>query len=221
MLAEVLSRAECHRIHCIRSDQFLGIQHVPVGRIFRTRTRPEWSLDTCPLLLKCRKAWRTEQPFELLIDQASVGSGGFALQGFELLLFGALTGSFDPVLEQFVDKNIHAADKEAGHRGNAMNVLAFCTALFQGLEIGLNYLAVVLEREDERDVDVDALGECLANSRNPRWCRRNLHHQVRAINRMPEAAYLCQGALGIVCQVGRYFDAHEPVLSVRTIIDGA
>ena len=38
------------------------------------------------LLLKGLKARPPEQPFELLVDQASISYGNFALQGSELLL---------------------------------------------------------------------------------------------------------------------------------------
>src|SRR5205085_5643581 len=132
-------------------------------------------LDMRAPLFESRKALSAEQPFELLVGQAGIGNSRFALQRLELLLRGALTGSFDPVFEQFVDEHIHAADKKASHRSNAADVFASRKTLFQCAQISLGDLAVVLDREDERDVDVDALGKRLANGGNACRGRGNLY----------------------------------------------
>ena len=51
MIAEVLDRCERHSIYCVRADQFLRIEYIPVRRIFRARARPERSLDLCAMVL--------------------------------------------------------------------------------------------------------------------------------------------------------------------------
>ena len=81
---------------------------------------------------ECLKARSAEQSFELLVSQPGIGDRGFALECFELLLLGARAGGCELVLEQFVDEHVHAADKEAGHRGNATNIFACSKTLFQG-----------------------------------------------------------------------------------------
>jgi hypothetical protein len=88
-------------------------------------------------------------------------------------------------------------------------------------QIGLGHLAVVLDGEDERDVDVDTLGERLPNGGDACRCGGNLHHQVRAINRVPEAPHLRERPFGILCQIGRDFDADEAILPLRALIGGA
>ena len=50
------------------------------------------------------KARCTKDLCEIPVDQAGVGDGGFALQGFELLLFGTVPGGLDLIGESLVDK---------------------------------------------------------------------------------------------------------------------
>src|SRR6266700_4645798 len=97
MLAEMLDRGEGHSVHRVGTDQFLDVQYIPVGRIFRACAGPQWPLDTRPPLLESSKARPAEQAFELLIGQAGIGDGDGALQGFELLPLNADANSFHPV----------------------------------------------------------------------------------------------------------------------------
>ena len=73
MIVEVLERFERHGVHGVRTNQFLDVQHIAVGWIFRARAGPQRPLDTRSLLLECRKARPAKQAFELLIDETSIG----------------------------------------------------------------------------------------------------------------------------------------------------
>src|SRR6266699_75539 len=98
---------------------------------------------------------------------------------------------------------------------------AFGVTFFQGGDVGISYAAVVVKRKDERNIDVDTIGQRLLNGRNSFWCRWNLDQQIRAINRLPEAADFGERALCIVCQFWRDFEADEAILPVGPIIDRA
>ena len=78
----------------------------------------------CAALLECLKARSAEQPFELLVGEAGIGDGRFALERRELLLLGVIAGGFHLVLDQLVNQHIHAADEKARHRGDVADVFA-------------------------------------------------------------------------------------------------
>src|SRR5436305_10645492 len=97
MLAEVLDRLKWHGIHGVRTGQFLCVQHIAVGRIFRARAGPERSLHACAAVVERPEAWRAEETLELLVDQARISDGRFALEGLEPLLPGGITRGLDLV----------------------------------------------------------------------------------------------------------------------------
>src|SRR6266702_191611 len=115
MLAEVLDRLEWHGIHRVRTDQFLGVQHIAVGRIFRTGAGTQRSLHACATAPERLEARRAEEALELLVDQARIGNGRFALEGLEPRLLDGIMRGLGLVFEQLVHEHIHAADKEAGY----------------------------------------------------------------------------------------------------------
>ena len=106
-----------------------------------------------------------------LIGELGVGDRDLAAQ---LLQGGALRrtrGSLDRLVEQLVHRGIDAADEEARDARDAADRLTRRDALFEAGEKGLDHLLVDLLREQQRDVDVDAFGEQLADRRNAgaRW----------------------------------------------------
>ena len=78
MVAEVFDSLQRHGIDGIRPDQLLGIKNITVGRVFRAGTGPQWALHVRAAMFERLKARRVENALELLIDQASIGDGGFA-----------------------------------------------------------------------------------------------------------------------------------------------
>src|SRR5690242_17895351 len=115
-----------------------------------------------------------------------------ALKSLKLLLPDLFRSSFDLLFKQMVNQHINATDKEAGDRGDMAEIFASRQSLFQGAQIGLGNLEIALDGKNERDVDIDAFGERLANGRDACWRCGNFHHQIRTINRLPEAAYLSE-----------------------------
>ena len=106
-----------------------------------------------------------------------------------MLLLGSIAGGFDLVFEQLVNEGIDAADEEAGNRGHVADIFASGAASFQGANERLGDLLVGTDREDKRDVDVDALGQGLENGGNTFRGSGYLDHQVGSINHFPEPAY--------------------------------
>src|SRR5437763_16694024 len=107
-----------------------------------------------------------------------------------MLLLSSVAGSFDFVFEHFVNEGVDAADEEAGNRGDVADIFAGGMARFECADKCVGDLAVVTEREDKGDIDIDAFGERLANRGDTRGCRRYLDHEVGAIHRFPEATDL-------------------------------
>ena len=95
------------------------------------------------------------------------------------------------------------------------------TRCFEPGEIGLDDLFVDLLREQQRDVDVDALADELADRRQAGFGRRHLDHQVVAADRLPEPPRLGDRRLGVHRQIGRDFEADIAVAAFGRVVDRA
>src|SRR5216684_7440537 len=78
MIAEVLDGFQWHGVDGIRANEFLGVEHVAVCRIFRAGAGPKWSLHVRATMFERLVARSTEDAFELLIDEASVSDSRLA-----------------------------------------------------------------------------------------------------------------------------------------------
>src|SRR5260370_39719574 len=92
------------------------------------------------------------------------------------------------------------------------DIFAFGITVLKGREIGIGNFAIEVNRKDQRNVDVDALGESLPNGWKPFWGCRNLDQQVWAIQQLPETAHFRDGAPADLCRGGRNFETYEAVL---------
>ena len=77
------------------------------------------------------------------------------------------------------------------------DVAAGGVELFETLHVGVDDLAVALEPEQQRDVDVDALTQALPDRRQSLGGARDLHEQVRLVDLLPELAGGRDGAVGV------------------------
>ena len=71
----------------------------------------------------------------------------------------------DALLEQPVHGRVDAAHEEARHRRDAVDAHPRLEPPRQAAQVGVHHLGVALEREDERDVDVDPGGDALLDGR--------------------------------------------------------
>ncbi len=78
-------------------------------------------------------------------------------------------------------------------------------------QIRLDHLFIDLLREQQRDVDVDAVGDELANRRQPGAGRRNLDHDIVARDLAPQPPRLGDRRLRAHRQIGRHLEAHIAV----------
>ena len=85
------------------------------------------------------------------VGEAGVGDSGLALKGLGLI--GAVG------FKQLVDRGVHAGDEEGGDGADVLQVVAVGGSLGDALDVGVDDLLVALQREDQGDVDGDALGE--------------------------------------------------------------
>ena len=94
-------------------------------------------------------------------------------------------------------------------------IAALRDQMFEPRQIGFDDLLIDLLREQQRDVDVDAFADELADRRQAGLRRRHLDHQVVAADRPPEPPRLGDRRLGVHRQIGRDFEADISVLALR------
>ena len=105
-------------------------------------------------------------PENLLVDgvgHLGAGDGHLADQVLRRLGLGSAGRRqfFQPGVQQHVD----AAQKETGHGRHPVQGLALGRPVLQAGDIGLGHFPVAGQPEEQRDVDVDALGDELPDGR--------------------------------------------------------
>ena len=88
-------------------------------------------------------------------------------------------------------------------------------------QIGFDDLFIDLLREQQRDVDINALADELADRRQAGLRRRYLNHQVTATNRQQEPPRLDDCRLGAHRQIRRDFETDITISALCCFIDGA
>ena len=89
------------------------------------------------------------------------------------------------------------------------------------LQIRFHDLFVDPPGEQQRDVDIDAVGDQAGDGRQPRGRARHLDHQIVAADVGPQALRFGQCAGGIVRQIGRNLDADIAVGTAGRLIHRA
>ena len=97
-----------------------------------------------------------------------------------------------------VDLGIHPADEERSHRGNAGQVAPGGGRLLQAGQVGVDHLPISLQREDQRDVDADPLGQGGGDRGQPGQRGRDLDKQVRPVHQPPQRPGLGDGLGGVI-----------------------
>ncbi len=123
--------------------------------------------------------------------------------------------------EPGVDLRVHPAHEERGHGGHPVDRLALRDAGFQRRQVCFGHLAVVLDREEQGDVDVDAVGEAALDRRPALLGAGNLDHDIGPVHRPPEPHRFGDGGLGVARGPGRDFERDEPVGAVGAVVDRA
>src|SRR5438046_2482029 len=92
---------------------------------------------------------------------------------------------------------------------------------FEGPPIRLGYLPVVLEREQPRDIDVDAVGQETLDRRPSLPRPGHLDHHVRTVDRGPQSPGLSDRARGVPREGRRHFERDESIGPLGRVIDRA
>ena len=90
---------------------------------------------------------------------------------------------------------------------------------FQTANVGFRDFAIALDREDQSDVDIDALGGELLNRAEALLGSGNLDQHILAVERTVQPARINRGRLGIEGQLRRHFDTDEAVAAVGRLIN--
>ena len=122
--------------------------------------------------------------------------------------------------ETAVRFGVDAADEEGRHRRDPRQVAALLGVALEPAEVRLDDLGVPGDREDQRDVDGDALGEALLDGGDARQRGRDLHEHVRARGLAVQPVDLFDRGGGLVGAVGRDLHRHEPVGAVQRVVRG-
>src|SRR5579872_3895318 len=120
------------------------------------------------MLAKLLPALTGEALLPTLIRHLGVGNGDLAAQLFKRGAVRGFRGTLGRGGQKLVDGGVDAADKKARHARDAIDRLTRGDAILKPAQERFDDLLVDVLREQERDVDVEAVGEKLADRRQPR-----------------------------------------------------
>jgi len=93
--------------------------------------------------------------------------------------------------------------------------------LFEAGKECVQHRLVALQREDQGDVDRDAVGQAGRDRRQHGQGGRDLDEQVRPVHQPPQAAGLGRRALGVAGDARVHLDRHPSVAPARAVINRA
>src|SRR6185312_4461710 len=196
------------------ADEGLYVQDVPEARILGARARPKETLHPSATSGQGLPARAAGELLPILIGELRVGDGHLADEAAQLGLVRA-----GARLQNRIDENVQTTDEHAGNAGHAGQIPTTRGERFEAVHVRLHHLSTRGAREEERDVDVDSLADELSDRRDPLGRRRNLDHEVLAMDRAPEARRLVDGRLGVMREVRRDLHADVPVAAIGLVVD--
>ena len=212
VLAECIHRRRRDGVHGVAADQRLDIHRVLVGRAFGAGGRPQQTLSLRARRGQTLPARSGEERLVANVGEFSVGDCCLAAQSVRHLFVAEL-------VQPLVDRNIDAADEDAGDAGNLGDVAAGPLQILEPGNIGVDHLLVDRHGKQQRDVNVQPTAGQLADRRNAGRRRRHLHHQIGALHRRPQPQRLAHRRFGIVGQIGRAFQADIAVAALRLVVN--
>ena len=193
-----------HGVHDERSDELVNVDAIGVSRVLGAGGSPQRTLLLGALGLESGPTRIVgELVLEQFVSETSVGDGGLAFESLGLV--GA------DLLELLVDGGIHTGNEEGGDGTDVVQIVAVGVSLGDALDEGVDDLLVALEREDQGDVDGDALGQGGGDCRQAFEGCRNLDHGVRTVDLLPELDSLLLGGFGLVGQTRIHLDGDAAV----------
>ena len=127
-------------------------------------------------------ALTAKEAFEALIGQFGIGYGHFAEELLRSWRITTRARGPDAMPEQLINEHVGAAEEEAGHGRHIVDRLTIGQPPFQGPYVGLRHSLVVLDGEEQRNVDRQAVVQHLLNRRHPRGGTGNFDEHVGAVH---------------------------------------
>ena len=207
VVAERIHGRDRYGVDGVAPDQLLDIEHVAIGLVLGAGRSPQQPLRLCAFRGQRLPARAVEQPLVALIGELGIGDGDLAFERIEARFLVRIVGLRDLLVEQFIDRGVDAADEKARHAGDLRNVAALGGQHLKAGQIGFDHLLVDGLRKQQRDIDVDAAGNQIVDRRHAFGRAGHLDHQVLAADLAPQPLGFVDGALGILGEIGRDFDA--------------
>ncbi len=199
-----------HRVDRVRRDQLLDVHGVAVRRVLGAGRCPQRPLQPGTTVGQRLPARRREVLLEQLVGEPRVGDSRLTPQFLRL-------GRAD-LVQPAIDLGVDPAHEERGHRGERgdVNVVG---RLEPGHE-GIHDFLIALQREDQRHVHADALGQAGLNRRQALPRRRDLDEQVGPVDHPPQRPRLCDRLGRLFRQPWIDLDRHPAVHALRGVVDG-
>ena len=119
-----------------------------------------------------------------------------------------------------IDQAVQPADEDAGDRGDAVHRQAGSETLLDAGAIGLLHVGELPRRKDQRDIDVDAVGDGGGDRAQAGRRCRDLDHRVRTADLRPQSPGGSQGAGGVGGQGRRHLEADETGITAALLVQG-
>ena len=221
MITERFERGWRHGVDGVGTDQLLDVEHVAIILVLGSGGGPEQSLRPGALRLELLPARPREQPLVVLIGELGVCDGDLAFERRQSLFFRGIVGASDLFIELLVDRSIDPADEETRDAGDMRGVAAATDVFFETGEVCLCDLQIHLLREQQRDIDADALADQMLDGRQALGRCRHLDHQIRALDLFPEPLGFADAGFGIHGQIRRDFKTDKTVFALQSVVDRA
>ncbi len=209
-----------HGGHAVLADELVHVHRVRVGRVLDAGTGPQHALhlgagggDELPLPA-------VEVAAEPLVGDLGVGHPGAALERPQAPPLRLVGGGLDLLVQFLVHERVHARDEEAGHRRHRADGLIGLQPVLERLEVRVGHSLVLGQREQQRDVDVQAVLEALEDGRDPLPGARDLDEHVGAVDGREQPVRLGHRTTGVAGEVRRDLDADEAVLASAREVHG-
>ena len=189
-----------HRVDGVGPDQLLDVDYVAIAGVLRSRAGPQEPLRLRAALGQRAPARSAEQLPIPLEGELRVRDGDRTAERLQQRPLPRLAGLRQPDVERGVDGGIDAADEEARHAGDARGIAAARDERLETFDVRLGGALVDVLSEQQRDVDVDALGDQLAHRGDALRRAGHLDHQVGAADCGPQAPCVRKRALRVGCK---------------------
>jgi len=200
----------------LRTDQWLNIHKSVVGRVLRAGAGPQEPLRARPSFFQGAPTSRGRQLLETPIRDLGVRDRTLAEQAL------CLRHAAGELLAQlFVDARVDPTQEEARYGRHARQRLTGKLAPLERADVCKSDLLIALDREQQRSVYVDSIEKQSFDSCDALERAGDLDEQIRARHCVPQAMRLRDGTLGVMCEVGRDFEADKAVASFRAIVHWA